>query len=273
MANLPPSADPLTALTEARDHVLNLLADTRSIVAFVYDSLSDHDRPGVVGHWFAWIGEELNLHRLSPIRAQLLTVRSEPLTFGEVSAESAHDVARELARRLWIELRSAVWERNPPSSPTLRIIHPIEEADELLATLEDRPDFEEWFAGIRDHLHRRCGWLIQALTPTGYEYLRSQIQMEHQRMRDRQPAAELTAEQKLIPPEPSSRLLPIEAIVEALGLPQSKFGAVEKVLARLHKDNAGVRTMVETPRKGEPHYVYRVPLVWPVLIDALPRWK
>jgi hypothetical protein len=81
------------------------------------------------------------------------------------------------------------------------------------------------------------------------------------------------------PPMPRSLLLPVEALVDALGLPAEKDDAVKAFLRRQHegKDgkggNTALRTNIEFSRKGEPQYVWRVRLVWPLLLEMLPQWK
>jgi hypothetical protein len=75
------------------------------------------------------------------------------------------------------------------------------------------------------------------------------------------------------PEMPRAKLLPVTALVEALALPPTREEAVDAVLRRLAEANPACRESFENSRKGEPRYAYRVSLVWPSLLEALPRWK
>jgi hypothetical protein len=78
---------------------------------------------------------------------------------------------------------------------------------------------------------------------------------------------------KLPPPIPRSPLLTAVALTEALGLPPDRDEAVAAFLRRLADADPAVRDSHEAPRKGEPHHSYRVPRVWPALLEQLPRWN
>ena len=75
------------------------------------------------------------------------------------------------------------------------------------------------------------------------------------------------------PQKPRSKLLPASALVDALGLPPEREPAVTQALRRLSESNPSAKSTVENPRRGEPTVVYRVDIVWPALVEALPRWR
>jgi hypothetical protein len=76
-----------------------------------------------------------------------------------------------------------------------------------------------------------------------------------------------------VPPAPRGDVLPVASLVEAMGLPASCKDKVSIWLRRLAEDKPDYRSYLETPRHGEEKVVYRVALVWPQLLEMLPRWR
>lgn len=83
---------------------------------------------------------------------------------------------------------------------------------------------------------------------------------------------------KLVEFESMEPLMPIATfmaaadLAAALGVPDSA-NAVDLALRRFHEKNPGCRDEIQTPRRGEPRYVYRVKEVWPHLLSKLPDWR
>jgi hypothetical protein len=67
-------------------------------------------------------------------------------------------------------------------------------------------------------------------------------------------------------------LLSARDLASALGL-AARTDAVESALRRHAERNLDCRVEVSNPRKGEPRYLYRVAVTWPLLIGKLDGWR
>jgi hypothetical protein len=74
------------------------------------------------------------------------------------------------------------------------------------------------------------------------------------------------------PQQPRAKLMDAAGLTEALGLPAEDEEKVAKALKRYYDKNHGCAEHIDTPRRGESPTIYRVPLVWPHLIEQLHRW-
>jgi hypothetical protein len=75
-----------------------------------------------------------------------------------------------------------------------------------------------------------------------------------------------------VPDRPTAELLSARDLAGALGL-VDRVNVVEVTLRRCAEKNPDCRVQVPNPRKGEPRYLYRVAVIWPVLLGKLDGWR
>jgi hypothetical protein len=74
------------------------------------------------------------------------------------------------------------------------------------------------------------------------------------------------------PAKPFGAFLESAALAKYLGVPDQE-NAVDLALRQFAKDHPGCRECVETPRRAEPRILYRVDMVWPMLLAKLRGWR